>query len=67
MHHYGLSEEQIAFFSAHKTIEEHVTPIDVTLLARYDTPLERQLITRAVRLSHEFELMFYDTILNTSL
>jgi thiaminase/transcriptional activator TenA len=67
MHHYGLSEEQVAFFSAHKTIEEHVTPIDVTLLARYDTPLERQLITRAVRLSHEFELMFYDTILNTSL
>jgi pyrroloquinoline-quinone synthase len=65
--HYGLSEEQVAFFSAHKTIGEHVTPVDATLLARYDTPLERQLITRAVRLSHEFELMFYDTILNTSL
>jgi len=40
-----------------------VTPIDALLLARYETPEDRQRITRAVGLSHEFELLFYDTIL----
>ena len=63
MRNYGLSAEQVAFFSAHKEIGAHVTPIDEVLLTRYDTPAERQRITRAVRLSHEFELMFYDTIM----
>ena len=38
-------------------------PIDALLLARYDTPEDRQRITRAVRLSHEFELLFYDTVM----
>ena len=40
-----------------------VAPVDEVLLTRYDTPVERKRITRAVRLSHEFELMFYDTIM----
>src|SRR2546427_10173317 len=57
---YGLSTEQVAFFTAHDQIGVRVTPVDEMLLARFDTPTERQLITRAVRLSHEFELMFYD-------
>jgi pyrroloquinoline-quinone synthase len=61
--HYGLSEAQVEFFSAHDEIGRHVIPVDETLLARYTTTDERRRITRAVRLSHEFELMFYDTIL----
>ncbi|GHO96206.1 hypothetical protein KSF_062540 [Reticulibacter mediterranei] len=65
LQHYGLSEEQVEFFTAHDVIGERVGPIDEALLQRYRTPTERQSITRAVRLSHEFELMFYDTILTT--
>ncbi len=62
-HNYALSSEQVAFFTAHDEIGARVAPVDEVLLTRYDTPLERQRITRAVRLSHEFELMFYNTIL----
>jgi len=65
--HYGLSEEQVEFFTAHDVIGKRVGPIDEALLQRYETPTERQAITRAVRLSHEFELMFYDTILTNRL
>jgi len=67
MQYYWLSEEQVAFFTAHKQIGERVTPVDETLLARYTSEDELQRIVRAVRLSHEFELMFYDTVLNTPL
>jgi len=63
MHNYGMSEEQVAFFTAHDEIGATVTPIDSLLLARYHSPEDRQLITRAVRLSHEFELLFYDTVM----
>lgn len=63
MRNYGLNAEQVEFFSAHDTIGEYVTPVDEELLARYDSPAERRLITRAVRLSHEFEMLFYDTIM----
>ncbi len=63
---YGLSAAQAEFFSAHDEIGKHMLPVDDMLLARYATPHERQRITRAVRLSHEFELMFYDTILIAS-
>jgi thiaminase/transcriptional activator TenA len=60
---YNLSAEEVLFFTAHEQIGEHVTPVDQTLLARFQTESERRQITHAVRLSHEFELMFYDTIL----
>jgi len=60
---YGMSAEQVAFFTSHDEIGAKVTPIDSLLLARYDTPEDRQRITRAVRLSHEFELLFYDTVM----
>ena len=53
--------EEIAFFAAHDEIGETVTPINALLLARYDTSKDRQCITRAVRLSHEFEVLFYGT------
>ena len=60
---YELSEEQVAFFTVHDEIGTHVAPVDEMLLARYGKGEERVRITRAVRLSHEFELMFYDTIM----
>jgi thiaminase/transcriptional activator TenA len=61
--HYGLTTQQTVFFSGHKEIEAHVAPIDQQLLRRYTDAEERRLITHAIRLSHEFELLFYDTIL----
>jgi thiaminase/transcriptional activator TenA len=60
---YGMSAEQVAFFAAHDEIGARVTSIDEILLARYNTPEDHQRITRAVRLSHEFELLFYDTVM----
>jgi len=63
MHHYGMSAEQVAFFTAHEEIGEQVTPIDALLLARYQTLEDRLRITRAVRLSNDFELLFYDTVM----
>ncbi|HLI71861.1 MAG TPA: hypothetical protein VKV19_19070 [Ktedonobacteraceae bacterium] len=52
----------LLFFTAHEEIGERAAPVDEALLARYQSPAERSLITRAVRLSHEFELLFYDTV-----
>src|SRR5437763_15520820 len=66
MRNYGLSAEQVAFFTGHEEIGEQVTPINALLLARYDTSEDRQRITRAVHLSHEFELLFYDTVMASS-
>ena len=63
MSNYAMSAEQVAFFTVHEEIGAKVMPIDALLLARYDTPTDRQRITRAVRLSHEFELLFYDTVM----
>jgi pyrroloquinoline-quinone synthase len=60
---YGLTQEQVAFFSAHDTLAKHVNPVDNALLTRTNTPEDRHRIVRAVRLSHEFELLFYNTIL----
>lgn len=60
---YALSAEEVAFFSGHQEIGERVTPVDEALLARHQSTAERQRITRAVRLSHEFELLFYDTVM----
>ena len=67
MRNYGLNAEQAAFFTAHKEIGTRVAPVDDILLARYNTPTDHRLITRAVRLSHEFELMFYDTVMSAPL
>ncbi|MGB8346303.1 MAG: iron-containing redox enzyme family protein [Ktedonobacteraceae bacterium] len=63
--HYDMSAEQVAFFTAHDDIGQQVTPIDAILLARYTGLEDRQRVTRAVRLSHEFELMFYDTVMKS--
>jgi thiaminase/transcriptional activator TenA len=63
MHRYGMSAEQVAFFTVHEEIGAKVAPIDALLLDRYNSREDRQRITRAVRLSHEFELLFYDTVI----
>jgi pyrroloquinoline-quinone synthase len=63
MRHYGMSTEQVAFFTAHEEIGLQVTPIDALLMARYQTAEDRRRISRAVRLSHEFELLFYETVM----
>ena len=63
MRNYSLNTEQVEFFTAHDQIGARVAPVDDILLARYNTPTDRRLITRAVHLSHEFELMFYDTVM----
>ena len=64
-HNYRLSEEDVAFFTAHDEIGKRVLPVDNTLLSRFNTTKERSLIVRAIRLSHEYELLFYETILTT--
>lgn len=62
---YGLTPEQVAFFTIHETIGDRVNPVHEALLKRYgSTTRERALIVRTIRLSHEYELMFYETILN---
>jgi pyrroloquinoline-quinone synthase len=62
MRNYHLTEEQVAFFTSHKELAEQVQPVDERILQRYTLPEQRRRITRTVRLSHEFEAMFYDTI-----
>ncbi len=52
---YGSPPEKIAAVSASEDIF-------IQICARI-TPEDRQRITRAVRLSHEFELLFYDTVM----
>jgi pyrroloquinoline-quinone synthase len=64
---YHLTEEQVAFFSVHEEIGSHVDPIDTTLLTRYTEAEQRTHIARAIRLSHEFELLFYDTVISTKM
>jgi pyrroloquinoline-quinone synthase len=64
MRNYGLSAKQVEFFTAHDAIGTRVNPIDAMIITRYTSEEERRLITRAVRLSHEFELLFYDTIMH---
>jgi thiaminase/transcriptional activator TenA len=59
---YGLSADEVAFFTLHEPLGERVLPIEQRVLARYQSPEEQLLLARAVRLSHEFELLFYDTV-----
>ena len=63
MRNYSLSAEQVAFFMVHEEIAAHVQPVDERIVQRYNQPEQRRRITRAIRLSHEFEAMFYDTII----
>lgn len=63
-HSYNLRAEDVEFFTAHDVLADKIAPIEDQLLAKYvTTEPERQGISRAIKLSHEFELMFYDTVL----
>ncbi len=62
--HYGLTAEQVEFFTAHDEIGKAAAPVDRDLLGAYQSEEDRRNITRAIRLSNEFELMFYDTIMS---
>jgi pyrroloquinoline-quinone synthase len=48
---------------AYDEIGAKVIPIDEIMLVRYHMPEDQQRITRAVRLSHEFELLLYETVM----
>lgn len=63
---YGFSPEQVEFFSFHDEIEKVAAPVDRNLFEKYGSEEERIKIARATRLSNEFELMFYDTIMQQS-
>lgn len=63
---YGLSAADVEFFTIHDEIGGSLSPIDNLLLSRFEKmPEERPLIIRALRLSLEYELMFYDTVMNS--
>jgi thiaminase/transcriptional activator TenA len=67
MQQYKLSAAEVEFFTFHDVLVDKIAPVEDALLARYSTTtLEKQAISRAIRLSHEFELMFYDTVLKES-
>ena len=61
--HYHLTAQQVAFFSAHEAIGEQVDALDAYVRTRTLSGPERERIDRTVHLSHEFELLFYDTIM----
>ncbi len=61
---YGLSAAEVEFFTAHDVLGDKIAPIEDELLSHYATTEQHiRLIGRAIRLSHQFELMFYDTVL----
>src|SRR5260370_12271728 len=60
---YGMSAEQVAFFTVHEDIGTKVTPIDALLLAPYDTPEDHHPITRALHLPPDFKFFSIHTIM----
>ncbi|WP_069804175.1 iron-containing redox enzyme family protein [Thermogemmatispora onikobensis] len=70
MRHYNLEASQVAFFSAHLAISEQLeqlTPLE-RWLNRQDPELaERQRLVRVMRLSYQYELQFYDAVLQAPL
>lgn len=60
---YGRSEEQAALFAAHDERGAKVTPIDEIQLVRYHAPRDQQRVKPAIRLSYEFEWLFYMTVM----
>ncbi|MBE3567743.1 MAG: iron-containing redox enzyme family protein [Thermogemmatispora sp.] len=67
MRHYNLEASQVAFFSAHLAISERLTPLERWLSERHFEPAERQRLTQVIRLSHQYEIQFYDAVLQAPL
>lgn len=61
--YYNLNEKQAAFFAVHENVLERIKPVDEYIEAQVDSNKEKKKIDLAVRLSYEYEKMFYDTIL----
>jgi len=61
--HYGFSEEQVAFFPLHDRLREGVDIDEVRLLRDFtESRAARELVTRTVKRTYEFERLFYDTV-----
>nr|BBH95952.1 hypothetical protein KTA_41510 [Thermogemmatispora argillosa] len=67
LHHYGLEASQAAFFSAHDAIGQQITPLQRWLSRQSFGPAEQQRLIRVMRLSYEYEIQFYDALLQAPL
>jgi thiaminase len=67
MEKYGFNETQVGFFTAHDKGEEKVHPMSEYIEKTYTTKEEQKKIAEAVHLSHEHEMLFYNTVLQTPL
>ncbi|MBX5449415.1 hypothetical protein [Thermogemmatispora sp.] len=67
MSHYGLNASQVAFFSAHRAVGERVTPLEHWLSKQRLGPPEQQRLMRVLRLSYEYEIQFYNALLEAPL
>ena len=67
MKFYGLDEKQVGFFTVHEYVEGKIQPICEYIEKMYNREEDKKRIVQAIHLSHTFELMFYDTVLTTSL
>lgn len=63
---YGLTSDQVAFFTAHEGNMERMQPLEKYIIERSQTDEAKKGIDNIVRLSHEFEILFYDTIMKFS-
>lgn len=61
--HYGLSDQQVAFFSLHDGLEEGVNVGEADLLRRLArTPETQALVRRVAAQTYAAEELFYDTV-----
>lgn len=60
---YGFSDDEMAFFSFHETLESAERATTEMLRPLVTTDAERGAVTRAAELCYAFEGMFYDAVL----
>ena len=61
--HYGLTDQQVAFFPLHEALEEGVNLGEAGLLSRLcSTPEARELVRLAAAQTYAAEELFYDTV-----
>lgn len=62
-HHYGLTDQQVAFFPLHEELQEGVNVGEVGILARLcSTPEAQEIVRLAVTQTYAAEELFYDTV-----
>lgn len=67
MKHYNLNEKDVAFFTVHEGYEERLGSADEFITKNCKTADIKKKINEAIRLSLEHELLFYDTLISTTL